>query len=405
MCCENKKDIQLTDKLIDDFDAVSLYPSAMTRMSGFLKGKPRVIANEDMFLDWVMKRADGYFICVKINKINKHRKFPCVSLLEDGVRNFTNDLEGKFVYFDKLGLEDFINFQGGEFQFVNGYYYNEGHNNKINNVMEHLFNQRLKYKDMKDADGNSNPLQLVFKELMNSSYGKSYLKPIDSDACYVKDDEYWEYCDRNYNYIKEATKMPNGVWKIEILKSIDDHFNNVHVGVEILSMSKRIMYEVMYLAEDLDLSMYYTDTDSIHIDADAIPILQEAYKKKYNRELIGKAMGQFHTDFDLDGCVGEIHAVESIFLGKKCYIDKLEGLDKDGNVLHDYHIRMKGVPEKSIVYKAETDYDGDLISLYRDLYNGDKIQFDLLANGQIKFEMAGDGSVFNRKDFKRALSF
>ena len=36
-------------------------------------------------------------------------------------------------------------------------------------------------------------------------------------------------------------------------------------------------------------------------------------------------MGQFHSDFESDILKGgkkDIHAVESIFLGKKCYIDK-----------------------------------------------------------------------------------
>ena len=31
------------NKIISDFDAVSLYPSAMSRMTGFLKGKPKII--------------------------------------------------------------------------------------------------------------------------------------------------------------------------------------------------------------------------------------------------------------------------------------------------------------------------------------------------------------------------
>jgi len=402
MCCENKKDLQLTDKLIDDFDAVSLYPSAMNRMKGFLKGKPKVITSKEHF-EWCLDHASGFFVCVKVKKIKEKRKFPCVSLMGEGVRNFTNDLEGYVVYLDKIGLEDFVKYQGGKYQFINGYYYDEGHNNKINNVMEHLFKQRLKYKKI------GNPIQMVFKELMNSSYGKSYLKPIDSDSYYIKEEDYWDYMDRNYNYVKESVLMPNGMYKIDVVKSIDDHFNNVHIGVEILSMSKRIMYEVMYLAEDLNLSMYYTDTDSIHIDTESIPILEREFNKKYGRELIGKQMGQFHSDFDMDSSLGkveEVHAVESVFLGKKCYIDKLEGTSVDtGEKVYDYHIRMKGVPEKSIVYKAKQDYGGDLIALYKDLYHGKKVEFDLLANGQIKFELNNDGSICNRKDFRRTLSF
>ena len=42
---------------------------------------------------------------------------------------------------------------------------------------------------------------------------------------------------------------------------------------------------------------------------------------------------------------GDIHAVECYYLGKKCYICKLQGKHTEGNILHDYHVRMKGVPK------------------------------------------------------------
>ena len=77
---------------------------------------------------------------------------------------------------------------------------NKQNNNKINQTMQYLFSQRLKYKKQK------NPIQMVFKELMNSSYGKSYLKPIDSDSVYVPAKNFDEYMDRNFNYIKEGFK-------------------------------------------------------------------------------------------------------------------------------------------------------------------------------------------------------
>lgn len=73
-------------------------------------------------------------------------------------------------------------------------------------------------------------------------------------------------------------------------------------------------------------------------------------------------MGQFHSDFSSQ--LGEVeYATESIFLGKKCYIDKL----KIGK-LSDYHIRMKGIPTDSIIQLAQEKYDGDLIKLYTELY-------------------------------------
>ena len=385
------------DKIISDFDAVSLYPSAMARMTGFLKGKPKIIHDFDSIREF----ADGYFICCRIKSVKKKYNFPCTSIItEKGIRCFTNELVGNVVYFDKVGLEDFENFHQGEIEFINGYYYNQGFNDKINETMKYLFSQRLKYKKQ------GNPIQMVFKELMNSSYGKASLKAIESDNVYKKPDEFMDFMDRHYNYIKEACKMPNGYYKIKLAKTIDNHFNNVPQGASILSWSKRIMYEVMTLAEDNNYPIYITDTDSLHIDTDKVAPLGEKFKEKYGRELIGEAMGQFHTDFDLHTGkpATEIVAIESIFLGKKAYIDKLQAFDKDGNELIDYHIRLKGVPNDSIIHKAETDYGGDLMKLYNDLYEGKKITFNLLAV-RPKFEVCKNMQIITKQKFNRRVGF
>jgi len=394
MTAENKK-YNIQDRQLADFDAVSLYPSGMARMKGFLKGKPKIITGK-----FEPKNYDGYFVCIRITKVGKHLKFPlCSYVNEKGVRMFSNEMVGKIVYIDRVGLEDLINYQQVEYEFINGYYYNEGHNNKINSVIQHLFRERLKYKK------EGNPLQLVFKECMNSSYGKSYLKPIDSDNKYVRNDEWLGFINRHFNLIKQATPLANGKgYKVNLLKPVNRHFNNAQVGVEILSITKRIMNEVMVLAEDLDLDIFYQDTDSIHIEDKNIATLAEEYGKKYDRELIGKQMGQFHTDFDLNGSVGEIVAVKSIFLGKKAYIDKLKGKDKDGNEIIDYHIRMKGVPENSIRYKADKEYDGDVFKIYEELFAGKEITFDLLAV-KPKFELKRDMTITSKKKFDRRVKF
>jgi hypothetical protein len=136
MCCNNEK-ILLQDKKINDFDAVSLYPSAMNRIDGFLKGLPKVLISTDYD---VVKNYDGYFVQIRVKKININRKFALCSYVdkETGVRNFTNDLVDRIVYIDKTGLEDLIRFQGVEFEIIKGYYFNEGFNNKINEVVRFI---------------------------------------------------------------------------------------------------------------------------------------------------------------------------------------------------------------------------------------------------------------------------
>ena len=93
-------------------------------------------------------------------------------------------------------------------------------------------------------------------------------------------------------------------------------------------------------------------------------------------------MGQFHPDFSSDVLKGdvdkdELYAVESIFLGKKCYIDKIRGREEGK---YDYHIRMKGIPNKSILYKAKME-GRTVMDIYESLFGGNPEEFDLTCGG------------------------
>ena len=158
----------------------------------------------------------------------------------------------------------------------------------------------------------------------------------------------------------------------------------------------------MSLAEDLGIFIYYQDTDSMHIIDSDIKLLTENFKKQYNHELIGKQMGQFHSDFKMEGCTNVI-AVASIFLGKKSYIDMLEGTNMFGNIQHGYHIRMKGVPNAAVNYKAEqlgiTPFE-----LYNRMYNSEKVEFDI-TKGNVKFVFNSNYTISTRRVFFRTVEF
>jgi hypothetical protein len=375
MCAENIK--QIIEKIVNDFDAVSLYASAMDRMPGFLKGSPKVIQN--LSYDWIQQQ-DGYFIDIKITNVGKERRFPLMSYKKENfVREFTNDMVGKIIRVDKTTLEDLITFQNVKFEILRGYYFNEGFNTEINRVIKYIFNQRLIKKKAE------NPAEIIYKLIMNSGYGKSIMKPVETESrffdTYKNDDDFKTYLSRNYNWITSCTKFGKKI-KVNTVKTLIEHYNIAQVGVCILSMSKRIMNEVMCLAEDSSIDIYYQDTDSMHLQNKDIETLAMNYKKKYQRDLIGKNMGQFHSDFELEGCKNVV-ATKSIFLGKKCYIDQLEGIDESGNKKIGFHIRMKGIPEKCIQYvvnnnkKYKTPMD-----LYTDLFKGNPVRFDLTNGGQ-----------------------
>ena len=165
----------------------------------------------------------------------------------------------------------------------------------------------------------------------------------------------------------------------------------------------------MCLADDYDINCYYQDTDSIHMDEDKVQPLAELYEKKYNKPLIGKKLGQFHSDFEFEG-MKDIRSVGLITLGKKSYIDKLQGTDKNGNTQNTYHIRLKGISpaaiENHVRIERKNNPDYDEWNLYKRLYGGEAITFDMKVNNKARFEK-NKGQEFRTYsgEFKRKVQF
>jgi hypothetical protein len=126
-----------------------------------------------------------------------------------------------------------------------------------------------------------------------------------------------------------------------------------------------------------------------------------------------KYMGQFHNDFDLDGVAKKYEhltrSLKFIGLGKKCYIDMLEGFDKDKKSVYGFHIRMKGVSNDAIKYKASRIAEINNIplrealeTLYKRLFDGEDITFDLCKYGdgreKLCFKFFNDFTIGNMND-------
>lgn len=392
-------------KRISDFDAVSLYPSAMVRLQGYLRGLPKVLTKEEI-KNFNTDNYDYYFTEIEILSVGIKRDFSLISVKEDsGIRNFTNDLVGKTFFVDKTALQDLVEFQKITYRVIRGYKFTDGFNNKIVNVINNMFNERMRLKKEKMPDGSEgNPLQQAYKLILNASYGKLIQKPIKTTKVFVEGN-YHNYVVRNAKTIDSYTRINQNLILVKKKKSVIEHFTACHLACQVLSMSKRIMNEVMCLAEDNNIEIKYEDTDSIHLYDKNVEELADLFKAKYGRELIGEEMGEFHTDFAILNEDGDkeqnrdksypITAVESIFLGKKSYIDKLEYKDKEGNLKYNYHIRMKGLPT-SVITKLECNVvvDGkkelktyeSVMDLYTDLYNGACLEFDLAEVCCIKIE-------------------
>lgn len=422
VCVNKKYKKKIIEGKISDYDGVSLYPSAINRLCreiGLPTGKA-VRYNKNELKNWNKKIYS--ILTVKIKKVNKIQQMPFIAHKnEKGLLEYTNEAPENELIIDSITLQDYIKFHKIEYELIDGVYWNNGINKKMGEVIQKLFNARLQAKkDKKKALSNT------IKLMLNSAYGKTIMKKSKTEIKIIKSVEnkydqktkkwikidkitqFNNYIYNNFNTIKTWRKMNNNNYEIEEICA-DDTYNRGHIGSAVLSMSKRIMNEVFDVANDNNYPIYYTDTDSLHCNLEDVSKLEQKYKEKYNKQLNGKNLEQFHTDFDLNDSVGEIYANKSIFLGKKSYLDVLQSKNKNGTIINGYHIRLKGITEaglKNTSKKYKNSYEG----LYTDLAKGKEIEIILNPYDEeeekhkIMFEYV-NGQVKTRKKFIRKVQF
>lgn len=307
---------------------------------------------------------------------------------------------------------------------------------EIQDVIQEYYNSRAKYQK------EGNPIEKVIKLLLNSVYGKTIQNYTDKKVSYVKlydknyikfnsesdrkfkkkllekwrkklDTQYerneitkeeydyqkkdlesikidkngmeYEYSpyrnflDNNKNKIVKEEVVNDNMMRIETIEQIKNHYTLNLLGVQILSMSKRIMNEVICTAEDIGIRVYYQDTDSIHIDDNKIELLEKEFEKRFGRKLRGDQLGQFHPDFDKcdiknHNCVRYVCNTEEDYKGMTDFIDNHNNII---SFMTDYigkkNKKINGVVE--FINKHSKDIEKKLIESGKDITLDDIIDF------------------------------
>lgn len=420
---------------VADFDATSLYPSAMCRTDFVIPEGPARELRNDELATFDPKGYLDYMISIRITKVCKKRDFP---LIHSRKRGFTNRVDKtEIIYVCKIMLEDLLEFQPIEYEVIGGMVWDKGCpvNDYLKVVMKELFNERNRMKNIEKVNNEikkENALRSVeglplleetltaqnlVKLIMNAAYGRMIMRAFPEGEIFFNQykpgeynhKKYRDYVQSHYNSIKDITELDNLVI-IKKYKSTTEHQNYAHVGINILAMSKRIMNEVMCLAEDNEIMIYYQDTDSMHMKQADIEPLCKLFKDKYGRELKGKQLGQFESDFESPKGYHNTVSETFITVGKKSYIDHLrhESIEKPGQFIYTYHMRMKGIPHKAIHEKCKENtmrHEITPLQLYAELYKGEKREMDMLAGGGCSFEFRNFNDVYSLPKFTRYVQF
>jgi hypothetical protein len=310
------------------------------------------------------------------------------------VLDYRNEPPKEPIWLSCITLEDFIEFQGIEYEFIEGLYWDEGVNSNIGDIIEYMYSEKSA-ADGRGEDG----LVMVYKIIMNGSYGKNILKIRTHETIIIENDKYdlvpaglnkmkrtniqpgvarQEYYHK-YSHIITGEKEMNQNYTMFKRYCYDDNYTMPHIGSLILGMSKRILYRVLNICNELNVLVTYIDTDSIRFDKTRVGEVEELFRNKYNCELRGNELGQFKDDMKLkyqvevDGELGgydkngkfvkdlvmkakNVSSNEELVVGKKNYLDNIEGIDHNARVINDHYKRLKGISEICLDYLANTDY-------------------------------------------------
>lgn len=416
------------NKNMQDLDGVSLYPSAIYFSRGWAVGVPSNIdnnknfnINQDALYYIEIELTEDYYargkgpIIGNILATGEPRykydyDFPLFADKIDETIEYTNFPKNRRFTVNNIILKDLIKFydlvenvhfvvlQGLEFRGVDNNGKIEKYNVECCNVVHDLFEQRKKYKKQ------NNPLQIVMKQILNATYGKTITKNNDKKVMIFNKDsssDLNKFIYKNYSNICEIIHTNNHSI-VKVYKEFNKHYNCVHIGSDVLGHSKMIMNKVFYELHNKMCSVYYQDTDSLHLLEEEVKYLPS--------DLIGKELGQFHCDFEdywhinsipIDKTIkyeGEpIYSEQAIFSGKKCYIHILR--HRQSNVKYE-HMRFKGCNMEDF---KNTCKENNLTHLeaYEKIMRGE--QFDIKTK-KIAFDFTSAASVCNRLESVKSIN-
>ena len=385
-----KKKINNKPKRLICGDINSLYPFAIFMLLGYPIGKVKNIPIEDLKNKKFIKYANEYYLKIKILKVNKRLDFPLLTKIgKNGERIWTNDMEGEEIYVDRITLEELIKYHDIEYECKTGVMFNEGYNTKIRDVVRKLYDLRNRYKK------DNNPIQLVYKLMLNTIYGKTIQKPKDSEILWRKNNTTnEENLIRTFGEsIQYISKPEDGkkLFKVKIRIGIVDHWTMPQCGSLVLSQSKRIMNN--FLAKYGEW-IYYTDTDSIFIDEEKFLEI-----KDLQPELFGDELGQLKEEKHLSG--DRVRITKAMFLAPKVYWIREE--NEHGEVHNK--VVMKGIPQTSIDYVVRQKFNGNVETLFYTLIKRRKgVLFDLTNGGDtVRMDFNSLNDVINMDIFSRRL--
>ena len=271
-----------------DFDATSLYPSAMWDQNsvypkietGFAFKPHMNNVSVEAFNNQTFNQEGDESAILRIKYYNPPELIFQHLPVKEKVKNVeVNRMRNGYIIdtLTSVDIQEIVKIGGRVIEIYEGVLYRENFKvNPFRKVIEQLFSLRQKYKDE-----HNDLMQRLVKLKMNSLYGVQIRKDIDQSYKYKS--QHWMETEYDENVL-DYWRLPNGNCIVKLKKDDgsegDNDVKNTlpnHLGAFILSNSKRIINNfIREINGFYNNIIYYGDRDSLYIEKIYWDVLDKA---------------------------------------------------------------------------------------------------------------------------------
>lgn len=236
---------RVTGSLVQ-IDKNGSYSATYAQFDGIPKGDPKVMTSED----FNNRDAFAYYyvlIDVESFKCKHDDRFPILTST------------GPF-FCDKNTLEFIATHYDVQYSFVSGYYFNEGFNTNIKTLANDLFQIRLNLKAM------GSRIESCFKLILASLWGKAQTKRSIFKNVMVSNDKFEDFAVYNHSFLYKSVPIADDLNIVSLLNPVTLHYTRPQFSTNVLSHARCSLNSLFYQAADLDIPIYYSNTDSLVLD-------------------------------------------------------------------------------------------------------------------------------------------
>ena len=258
------KPLRVSGSLVQ-IDKNGSYSATYRDFAGIPTGKPKVIET------FTPHKWTHYYILIDIHSFKcKHSedRFPLITQ------------NGQF-FCDKTTFEFILKHYDIDYTFISGYYFDESNNETIKTLADKLYNIRKELKSRNER------IESCIKLILASLWGKAQSKRSILKNVFVSNDKFEDFAVYNHSFMYKSMPISDDSMIVSLLNPVNLHYTMPQFSTNVLSHARCALNEIFYRAADLNIPIYYSNTDSLVLPSEKVAMLGT---------IIGSELGQFKIE-------------------------------------------------------------------------------------------------------------